>query len=45
MAFDTSTAIITGIMCRMWPVISQITMQIEIECVTPAEKAAAPTIA
>lgn len=34
-----------GMMCRMWPVISQITMHMEIEWVTPAEKAAAPTIA
>lgn len=45
MAFDTSTAIMTGMMCRIWPVISDTTTQIEIEWVTPAENAAAPTMA
>ena len=45
MALETRTAIMTGMMWRIWPVISETTTQIEIECVTPAEKAAAPTMA
>ena len=45
MALETKTAIITGIMWRIWPVISDTTTQMEMEWVTPAENAAAPTMA
>lgn len=45
MALDIKTAIMMGIMCPMWPVISQTTTAMEIEWVTPAVNAAAPTSA
>ncbi len=45
MALETKTAIITGIIWRIWPVISATTTQMEMEWVTPAENAAAPTMA
>lgn len=45
MALETKTATRTGMMCWIWPVISETTTQIEMEWVTPAENAAAPTIA
>lgn len=45
MALLIKTAIIIGTMCVICPVISNIITLTDIVCVTPAENAAAPTVA
>ena len=44
-ALEMRTAIMTGMMCVIWPVISDTMTQIEIVLVTAPETAAAPTTA
>lgn len=44
-ALEISTAIMIGMMCVIWPVISNTMTDTEMVCVTAPLKAAAPTVA